>query len=188
VSTLSDQLAALGIRPGPDVTISAADEIIQICQAVTLDTPTLEDLDDAAELYNVLEQCVAQLGWRLTRHGIKLAEVTTKYKIAMPCIHSQVEIDEALASLRCKACGAGVNPIWWLGSHAGEITKSEDWRHHLEAEKKRLAVEIDGLKQALSKTKQKVRRGKISEAKQALREDGSEYLIPPAAKRKRRGR
>lgn len=188
VSTLSNQLAALGIHHGPDVTISPAEEIIRICQAVNLDAPTISDLDDAVEIFGVLEHCVAHLGWRLTRHGIKLADVTTKYKHAMPCIHSQVEIDEALASLHCKACGAGVNPIWWLGSHAAEITKSEDWRHHLESEKKRLAIEIDKLKKDRQKAKQSTKRAKVTQAKQELRAEGSDYLIPPSPKRKRRDR
>ncbi len=168
--TIQDDLSKLGLSQPTviaPIASSQADEITAIVREVCaadfskkIDIGRPHELDDAIEIYQALEMGMVRLAHKLSHHGVKIAEVLYKHKFSRPCQHPRIEIDEALASVRCLACGAGVNPVWWMHRHTEEIQRSEDWRLHLEADKRKLAVEIDGLKCERSKHKQAVKRAK----------------------------
>jgi hypothetical protein len=192
MSTLSDQLAGLGLRPASDVDVSTAPErvlsIVGDLQERLERAPHADHelTDEGMDMFVALGYALARLGWSLAKRGAALGEVTHRYRFQRPCEHTQVETDEALAMVRCKACGAAVNATWWIHRHAEEMTRAEERRIHLDDENRRQRAENERLREERSKVKQQVRRGKMTAAKQVLRADGSDYLVPPAPRRTKR--
>lgn len=170
VRKLSDQLACLGIGKPSAVAIdpSPAEEIAAIVRAVCevkyadVDIGRNRALDEAVEVFAALELGMLRLGAQLTKAGVKLVEASYRHDFERDrvCGHDRVQVDEALSVLRCAICGASVNPTWWIAKRTREIERSEEWKLHLEHDKKQLAVEIDELKYERSKIKQQVKRAK----------------------------
>lgn len=185
MSTLSDQLAALGIAPteGGILPPVLTDEIDALLVAA-FPHDAVVDARIALDVHHQLGLWRERLEWRLAReHGAKLA-TAPKYD-RKACVHKLVEIDASKAELLCRTCGASINAVVWMSRHTEELQRAENLRRFLKNDATKLATEVDDLKRERSAIKQTVKRGKVTAAKQALRADDSEYLIPPTPKRKR---
>lgn len=202
MSELSAQLAALGI-PAPSSPVVVNESPADIVMAVVAEYLKAGDSADpmvGLELLHMLRWAQLRLETELARtSGCSVTKkierpptrrVTKTYfgkpvEVDEECPHRCVEVDEKQSLLTCTSCGAFVNPVWWLARNTKEVTRAEEWRVSVAKDAARVRTELEELKAELSRTKQKNKRAKQTGAKQALRADGSDYLIPPAPKRKR---
>lgn len=214
MSDLSAQLAALGIpAPSSSVTVepeSPGDRIVRACTDY-LAAGDAADPMVGLELHTMLVVMTARIAMQLAQHGCAIVRPAAPTKrlvkrtlrttrgtehganseepdavwVEEECKHELVEIDETRAQLTCRYCHVEVNAIWWLARHTKALTQSENWKVHVERKRREIEQEIAELKSELAATKAKNKRAGQTSAKQALRAEGSGYLVPPAPKRKR---
>jgi hypothetical protein len=212
VSNLSTELAAIGIPEPSQKAVLETEGAAEIVTSAVLGYLRHDAADPLLghELLTTLRSMTERLEFELARSGCSVTTpakprtIAVKRKahrwvnskdgdpVAVPheyeshekCPHDLIEVDEAASEVTCRRCGLLVNAVWWLARHTDQITKAEKWRHSLATDRKRLEGEIAELKADLSRTKQANKRAKQTSAKQALRADGADYLIPPSPKRK----
>ncbi len=185
--SLSEQLARLGIRPGPAGALpsSIADQVEEVLSGAL--PWQLPDKDwhptliwQANDLHHTLEAWMLRIAGKLARHGLQLShEFRTpqvpdgsyyvfdgeRVESKGPCKHMLVRVNESVDKLMCRQCNMPVNPIWWINQFTDKIAKAESWRLHTMQERTKILREIDELKAERKKLKGAVRRGKESDRK-----------------------
>lgn len=156
VSDLSNQLAALGIRPSPDTSAPTLDHAVGAVDAAIAATADEQHVGDALELHTLLGLQLRRLEDRLVGAGALL--------IAAPrasndtCAHAQVRIEPSAPHLICKECDAHVNPLWWLTRYAADLQNANEVRHILASDERRYRVKISALKAEVAKLAAQKRR------------------------------
>jgi len=171
-NTIHAALAKLGIDlprdPIPDATgrTDAAEVIRTIMDAAFFGHPEASwNSEDMFDAFTCLDLMAARMSHALGRRSIRAVTTydrpgdhTMGQILHRTCEHRLVQVSEDLDRLKCRDCGAGVNPIWWLTRYAANNMASEQWVQHLKYERKQLEGEVAALKAERSRHKSAIRR------------------------------
>lgn len=94
---------------------------------------------------------------RLRAESFPLEQGESRRRKGPMCMHHRVLVDSQMRITECKTCGAYIDPFEYLLG----VARESDWLVAMRAEKKKVAVELQDTKDALTKLRSEVRRVRI---------------------------